>query len=59
MSESELERSRRINARFSFKIPLSKEKIEQLREYHGINDWLYETSVIDFVRAIEKEHGII
>lgn len=38
--------------------PLSAERIEELREYHGINDWLYETSVIDFARAIEKEHGI-
>lgn len=38
--------------------PLSEEKIENLREYHGINDWLYETSIVDFARAIEKEHGI-
>lgn len=38
--------------------PLSDDEIEQLREYHGINDWLYETSVIDFARAIEERHGI-
>ena len=38
--------------------PLSDEEIEKLREYHGINDWLYETSVIDFARAIEERHGI-
>ena len=34
---------------------LSDEEIEQLREYHGINDWLYETSVTDFARAILKK----
>ena len=38
--------------------PLSDEEIEKLREYHGINDWLYETSIIDFARAIEERHGI-
>ena len=38
--------------------PLSEEEIENLREYHGINEWLYETSVIDFARAIEQRHGI-
>ena len=38
--------------------PLSDDEIEQLREYHGINDWLYETSVTDFARAIEERHGI-
>ena len=38
--------------------PLSDDEIEQLREYHGINDWLYETSVTDFARAIEQRHGI-
>ena len=38
--------------------PLSDKEIEKLREYHGINDWLYETSVIDFARAIEERHGI-
>ena len=38
--------------------PLSEETIEELREYHGINDWLYETSIVDFVRAVEKAHGI-
>ena len=34
---------------------LTDEEIEKLREYHGINDWLYETSVIDFARAIEAK----
>lgn len=34
---------------------LSDEEIEELREYHGINDWLYETSVPDFARAILKK----
>lgn len=58
MSESELERSRRVNARPSPFKPISAERIEELREYHGINDWMYETSIIDFVRDIEKEHGI-
>lgn len=38
--------------------PLSEETIEELREYHGISDWLYETSIVDFVRAVEKAHGI-
>jgi hypothetical protein len=38
--------------------PLTEEEIENLREYHGINEWLYETSVIDFARAIEHRHGI-
>lgn len=38
--------------------PLRQEKIERLREYHGINDWMYETSVVDFVRDVEKAHGI-
>ncbi len=38
--------------------PMSEEEIENLREYHGINEWLYETSVIDFARAIEQRHGI-
>lgn len=38
--------------------PISYEEIENLREYHGINDWMYETSIVDFVRAVEKAHGI-
>ena len=35
--------------------PLSDEEIEELREYHGINEWMYETSVVDFARAIEAK----
>jgi hypothetical protein len=34
---------------------LSDEEIMELAEYHGINDWLYETSVTDFARAILKK----
>jgi hypothetical protein len=34
---------------------LSDEEIYKLAEYHGINDWLYETSVTDFARAILKK----
>ena len=34
---------------------LTDEEIEELREYHGINDWLYETSVTDFARAILRK----
>jgi tRNA(Ile)-lysidine synthase TilS/MesJ len=33
---------------------LSDDEIMELAEYHGINDWLYETSVTDFARAILK-----
>jgi len=36
-------------------IGLSDEEIMELAEYHGINDWLYETSVTDFARAILKK----
>ena len=34
---------------------LSDEEIMKLAEYHGINDWLYETSVTDFAKAILKK----
>ena len=34
---------------------LSDEEIYKLAEYHGLNDWLYETSVPDFARAILKK----
>jgi hypothetical protein len=34
---------------------LSDDEIMELAEYHGINDWLYETSVTDFARAILKK----
>jgi hypothetical protein len=34
---------------------LSDEEIMELAEYHGINDWLYETSVTDFAKAILKK----
>ena len=34
---------------------LTDEEIYQLAEYHGINDWLYETSVTDFAKAILKK----
>jgi hypothetical protein len=34
---------------------LTDEEIHQLAEYHGINDWLYETSVTDFARAILRK----
>jgi hypothetical protein len=34
---------------------LSDEEIMKLAEYHGINDWLYETSVTDFAREILKK----
>jgi hypothetical protein len=34
---------------------LSDKEVMELAEYHGINDWLYETSVTDFARAIIKK----
>jgi tetrahydromethanopterin S-methyltransferase subunit H len=34
---------------------LSDKEVMELAEYHGINDWLYETSVTDFARAILKK----
>jgi len=34
---------------------LTDEELYQLAEYHGINDWLYETSVADFARAILRK----
>jgi hypothetical protein len=34
---------------------LTDEEIEELREYHGINDWLYETSITDFAKAILRK----
>ncbi len=34
---------------------LSDEEIYKLAEYHGLNDWLYETSVPDFAKAILKK----
>jgi hypothetical protein len=34
---------------------LSDYEIMELAEYHGINDWLYETSVTDFAKAILKK----
>ena len=64
----ELDKHKQINGVFDYYCdenirskqtkPLSDKEIEKLREYHGINDWLYETSVIDFARAIEERHGI-
>ena len=56
MSESELERSRRVNARPSTKKPLSDEEIGEIYWNLYADDWTEED--IKFARAIEERHGI-
>lgn len=60
MSESELERSRRVNARPSTKKPLSDEEIEKIYEesYLPIGSQEWEFDCVVFARAIEERHGI-
>ena len=72
MSESELERSRRVNARPSTKKPLSDEEIDKLIQDYKIGEFsgfyidkamtesMYAryNKVFAFVRAIEERHGI-
>lgn len=56
MSESELERSRRVNARPSNKKPLTDDELLKLA-----SDMFHYTeykNVISFARLIEERHGI-
>ena len=60
MSETELERSRRVNARPSTKKPLSDEEIIAIRDSCYVQSGIYEWEFDDliFARAIEERHGI-
>jgi hypothetical protein len=70
MSESELERSRRVNARPSDKKPLSDDEIDKvasikmnqiLMDLIDSEDWnkgCTKQHLVNFARAIEERHGI-
>ena len=60
MSESELERSRRVNARPSNKKPLSDDEAIQVAcdTFYGLIKKEERDNFIRFARAIEERHGI-
>lgn len=57
MSESELERSRRVNARPSYKKPLSDEEILHIYN-ESYRNTLMGIDPLVFAREIEERHGI-